>query len=247
MDAAQFFAGLFERPDPEQGINENALMVIWTLPDKRARFFDSTQAAADYAMGRAEDYDVYFGVGLYRPGIKRGRGKAADVVGITCLWADIDYGSSGRRRLPPTQADALNIVHAIGPKATYIVGSGHGYHPYWGLTDMLTADAGAAAVADRWAKTIQARAQGLGYAVDNVGDLSRVLRVPGTVNHKASESTAPPSKKEVLSGQPETGKKCAQRSDFRLVVEVVKHHMECFYELESLDMVMVAPAVVVDK
>jgi hypothetical protein len=36
----------------------------------------------------------------------------------------------------------------------------------------------------RWKETLKIRARQHGWEVDSVGDLERVLRVPGTLNHK---------------------------------------------------------------
>jgi putative DNA primase/helicase len=128
---------------------------------------------------------VYVGVGLYRPGITRGRGTANDVVCITSLWADLDYGGEHKKdNLPPDEAACRKILERIGLKPSLIVHSGHGLQPYWLLKESLTAQEGASRIAARWGATIQAHAKVLGYNVDSVWDLARVLRVPGTWNYK---------------------------------------------------------------
>ena len=60
MDAAWFLDTLFGL-----SANAEALISIWTLPDKRTKFFSKTDLAAIHAASNAESADVYYGVGLY--------------------------------------------------------------------------------------------------------------------------------------------------------------------------------------
>lgn len=182
--ATTFLADLFA-----DAVGPAAMLCVWSLPGKHARFFDAVEPAAEYAVIRADDSDVYFGAGLYRPGITHGRGKAADVVCITSLWADVDFGSSKSGKVrPPDREAALELVEAVGVKPSIIVNSGHGLHVYWRLIEPVTAEEGAADLARRWSDTIVQRGLDRGWAVDAVGDLSRVLRVPGTVNRKGDNA-----------------------------------------------------------
>jgi hypothetical protein len=182
-DAARYFEVLFG-----DAVDAARRIVIWTLPNKHSQFCTTVAAAADCVKGLSPELDVYCGVGLYRAGIKRGRGKAADVVAIPALWADIDYGPEHRKpRTPANEKAAGEIVAAIGVSPSFQVRSGHGIHAYWLLKEPLTAEDDHAAKARAWSDTVVTRARDLWLACDAVGDLSRVLRVPGTLNHKAEE------------------------------------------------------------
>jgi len=165
-------------------VGPNARIVVFTLPDRRSESFDTSEQATNYAVGRADDSDVYFGCGLYLPGSAGGRGTAADVAGITSVWADIDFGPGHKKRVPPDEASALRILDSVGIKPSIVVHSGHGLHAYWLLSEFTSADDGAAGLARRWCGHVRAVAGALGYELDSVGDLSRVLRVPGTMNRK---------------------------------------------------------------
>lgn len=181
MDAAWFLDTLFGL-----SVNAEAMIVLWTRPSKRARFFSKTDQAASYAAEMAGDSDVYFGVGLYRNGITAGRGTAGDVVFIPSLWADIDYGQAHQKSgIPANRQDATAILDRVGLRPSIVVHSGHGLHAYWLLTEPVAASDGAAGLARRWGATVAACARCLNFTVDSVSDLSRVLRVPGTVNHKS--------------------------------------------------------------
>jgi hypothetical protein len=165
-------------------------IVIFTLPDKQARFFDAAEAAASYGLSRAADCNVYFGAGLYRKGIEGGRGSASDVGTVTSLWADIDFGQDGHKSKarPPSESDARKILSRIEAKPSIVVHSGHGLHAYWLLSEPLAAHTpegiSGASLARRWSITLGAVARSFGWSIDSVFDLSRVLRLPGTLNHK---------------------------------------------------------------
>ena len=182
-EARRFLDALFA-----QHVGDSALISVWTMPDKATRFFAATSEAADYAMDRAGDSDVYFGCGLYRPGIAGGRGTAADVAGITSVWADVDFGPGHKKNVPPDKAAAMRVLDSVGVKPSIVVHSGHGLHAYWLLTEALAVADGAASLARRWGLTVQAFARAAGHTLDSVGDLARVLRVPGTRNRKNGDA-----------------------------------------------------------
>jgi hypothetical protein len=178
VDTAWFLDQLFG-----DSVSEEALICIWTLPDKRSQFFSTTQAATKYALDQVNK-DVYFGLGLYRSGITSGRGTADDVVMITAMWADIDFGERKKKGTPPDEDAAKEIIKRTGLKGSIIVNSGHGLHPYWLFKEPLTIDLQSRSIIKRWGQTVQACAGSIKYSVDSVWDLARVLRVPGTVNYK---------------------------------------------------------------
>lgn len=201
MDAAKFLNALFGDP-----AGPDALVSVWTLPDKAARFFADCDVAAACVNGLQQAAplacrtplspplpDVYFGCGLYRPGITGGRGKAEDVVGIVGLWADVDFGPcpvTGKKRLkdkdfPADLEDASALIARLGVQPSIVVHSGHGLQPWWLFKEFLPVGDGAAQLSERWGATIKAVAQAAGYGVDSVWDLARVLRPPGTMNRKA--------------------------------------------------------------
>ena len=182
MDAAWFLDTLFGL-----SVSADALISVWTLPDKRTKFFSKTDQAAFYAAERSADSNVYFGVGLYAGGITHGRGVANDVQSIPALWADIDYGEHhDKQGYCGTLQETQSILDRVGLPPSIVVHSGHGLHAYWLLSEPVAASDGAASLARRWGATVAACARCLNYAVDSVSDLSRVLRVPGTINHKGA-------------------------------------------------------------
>lgn len=103
---------------------------------------------------------MYFGVSTR---FERG-GKKRDCFRTNCVWLDFDGP----------------VLPVFKDKPDIIVESGTGFHVYWLLTTSMYVRTG------RW-KEIEAvnRALAKKYRGDIAAiDVSRVLRVPGTLNHK---------------------------------------------------------------
>lgn len=152
---------------------------------------DTTDAAG---MAAIADTDVWFGIcpveGPARRG--RGRGKAEQVTALPALWADIDVKPGACT--DPTQAVEVidAISEAIGSRPTVMIFSGHGFQPLWTIDDPDNASFDgstskrerAARLLRRWGHLVQLIGRQRGAALDSVFDLPRILRVPGTANHK---------------------------------------------------------------
>lgn len=170
-------------------------VLIWTAQDKHSRWFCDLEQAARYAERRAPEYDVYFGVALaampYGESVrlKRGHREAAGIYG---MWADLDIAGSTHnelKRYPASEADALRVIEDMGQRPSLIVHSGGGLHVHWLLKEPWIFDTDeereeARILCWRWKETLKRRAKDRGWDVDSVSDLERVLRVPGTLNHK---------------------------------------------------------------
>jgi len=170
---------------------ENRRLCVFTLPDRRARHFSSLTAAALHATEEAKTKDVYFGVGLASANFNR-RNAASDIVAIVGLWADIDLAAPWRatKPLPRTLDEARTILEKLPLAPSMLVDSGHGLHAYWLFKEPWTFETDAerlvaAKTARGWVETVRNAARSLGWDVDSVGDLARVLRLPGTVNRKS--------------------------------------------------------------
>lgn len=107
------------------------------------------------------------------------------------LWADIDIAGPGHKTkqvLPPTVADAMKIISESGlPQPSHWVHSGGGLYPWWLLRTPVEIDDVETfrTLSAGWQKVIEASAVKLGFHYGSgIGDLSRVLRVPGTINRK---------------------------------------------------------------
>ena len=155
-----------------------------------------------FAAARAAEWDVLLPQGIYfrctmlpPQGVKGGRGTEQDSHALSFFWADLDYGTIGHKPpqrglpLPPDEEAARKII-ADMPDATLIVHSGGGLYPIWQfehpvyITDENRAEVKARS--ENWQKIIEANAAQLGWHYGaGVGDLARILRLPGSVKRKA--------------------------------------------------------------
>ena len=182
---------------------DDQYVLIWTLPDKRSRWFTSVPEAAEYVAGVNGCKDVYVGLGLagkdYGP---MRRCVSGEVTGIAAIGCDFDLLSEahGKKALPRTVQEALSILPP-GMEPSFVVLTGNGLHCWWLLKEpcMFETDAersDTARVVARWHTLLRLRAAAKGWAYDRLSDLARVLRIPGTVNHK---DPAHPKKVTLLS------------------------------------------------
>lgn len=195
---------------------------VFALPSGRVRFARSTEAVLS-AAEEFEAEDVYIGQPIADPP-EQGRGGIDDVSSIVALWADVDIAGDGHARagLPPTLADAESVVRRIGPRPSAVVHSGGGLQAWWLLSEPLeiaTTDdrKRAVSLAKQWSMTCRECARALGFEIDPVSDISRVMRLPGTFNRK----TETPRPVELTTIEPERR-----------------------YHLDDLEEVMVAPELV---
>ncbi|QXO14212.1 DNA primase [Gordonia phage Bock] len=173
------------------------------------------------------DGDVWYGVNEIiappapaRPG-ERSNGRATEktVARWCAIWADLDIKSTGCPDVETAERIIADLSTVYGQRPTYVVSSGHGLQPVWVLdhtdpaTDLVATDtdekygidrrAQAAALLRRHGRLVQATAVAHGAKADSVFDLPRVLRAPGTTNHK--NAGAPVSTSAVLdTGAPLT-------------------------------------------
>lgn len=154
----------------------------------------------DAAVARVAELDAGRPLGVYvrmttlRTALPRAaRGGVADSLALPALWADLDIAGPGHKdqNLPPDWTAAEAIIRAAQlPAATLWIDSGHGAYPIWLLDEphVLTDDdlADVADLSANWQRVIAAGSARLGWHYGTgVGDLARVLRIPGTVNRKA--------------------------------------------------------------
>lgn len=187
-----FLAGMFGT-----SISTERRLALFTVPERRARFFGDLESAGKVASKLAESQNVYFGVGLIQ-GTPAGRGKQEDIAGIVALWADVDFAGDAHtgKALPADEADFQRLLAELPLRPSLIVDSGHGRHLYWLLHEpwLFTDDSErtrAAHLAKAWHELVCTAAERLGWSLENLGDLTRVLRLPNTVNRKHPAAPVP--------------------------------------------------------
>lgn len=172
------------------GKPDELYLLIWTLADKRSRWFRDLDAAASAVEALAAQ-DVYVGVGLsakdYGPSQ---RCPSEEIAGIVAAWADFDILSEAhsKKSLPATIERALSVVPPAMPP-TLVISTGNGAHAWWLLREPYLFDSDkdrrwAASVVLHWQTLLRYNAANRGWALDRLADLARVLRIPGTLNCK---------------------------------------------------------------
>lgn len=159
--------------------------------------------AGSTAFGHRRLADVWFSANPIYPRRETGRGTKEDVTRCVALRADLDTKDTGAHDLDTISAIIKEVGEALGQPAVAVVDSGNGAHPYWVLDgddptwtlDTQEKRADAQAVYRRFHRLVGKIATEHGAGVDNVSDLCRVLRVPGTFNHK----TDPPKPVELIA------------------------------------------------
>ncbi|MCA9768224.1 MAG: AAA family ATPase [Gemmatimonadetes bacterium] len=152
---------------------------------------DAEQLATSTPL--VDDRNVWFGVNPVRlPEGYRGRGTDDHVTRCVALFADIDIKPDGVSDVDIAQTVAKEIAAALHQNPAAVVFTGNGGHTYWTLdpddpawtldTEVKRLDA--ITIYRRFHRLCSRIADSYGGRVDNVGQISRILRVPGSVNRK---------------------------------------------------------------
>lgn len=169
------------QPQPRDGERIEARYITAGRPPDR-RFYPSRDALARDAAGKARRGNVYYGVTL-----RCGGGTAEHCTRAGALWCDIDA------KLWPDAPDplraALDAIAAFPLPASAVVCSAGGFHAYWRLeTPAGLHDAQSRANVECLNAALARAVCGPERTPDHVQDVARILRLPGTFNHK----TQPP-------------------------------------------------------
>lgn len=161
--------------------------------DRRVqKFYPTIENLAHAARDLDENgYDVYFGLGAFEdPSIEKPR-EAKNVKQLRAFYMDLDCGVHLEKGTPkefPDQATAIQelkkFVKTNGLPRPFLVNSGYGVHVYWALRTPVDYDT--------WlpvAEKLKALAVAQGFRIDPTvtSDAARVLRIPGTHNHKGGK------------------------------------------------------------
>lgn len=170
-------------------------VVAFELAGRSAHSFTDIEQLAAWAEGKAE---IYVHVGLVQHAYSgHQRPKAPEIDGLIGFWADLDIEDPVHKKkgLPPDIDAALKIARLTGLEPSLVVHSGHGLQAWWLLNEPWLFDEfaeriRASRMARAWDISLRKRAERqLGYTVDAVGDVSRILRLPGTLNTKSAPVT----------------------------------------------------------
>jgi hypothetical protein len=164
-------------------------LLIWVLIGKKSYWFQDIESATAF-IESGHSHDVYVGVGLSPSANgENQRCKSEDIAALTGFWADFDLHSPAHKKpLPHTIEEALKIIPPDLPP-TIIVSTGNGVHGWWLFhrpwVFATTAERNDAVnLSARFQTLLQYHSRQRGWAFERLGDLARVLRIPGTLNAK---------------------------------------------------------------
>jgi len=149
----------------------------WSKTTKLSEWWKTLEGVPEIPEETRLKQELYFGVHPSKE--EKGqhqRSREEDIAAVSCVYADIDAKDFGN-----SKRVAENHIKELNPPPSIIVDSGGGFHCYWLLEEPFE-------ITTKFklevAKSLQAR------WVDYVGgdlavhDLARILRIPGTLNHK---------------------------------------------------------------
>jgi hypothetical protein len=145
--------------------------------------------------------NVYFHPNATRPGLQKKAGKA-DIVAVDTAFVDLDPPKTADGDLAREQDRILDKLKGFVPRASGVVLSGGGFQAYWRY-EMPVAVGGPADVARLEAVNLDLREA---LAGDATHDVSRILRLPGTLNlpdKKKREAGRVPVMAEVIFFDPQ--------------------------------------------
>lgn len=147
-------------------------------------------------------------LGAVGPSLCGGRGGSRNVGQVFGFWTDGDYGTKGHAKprenalRRPQDADQVRAIWTAAgypaPSVDWMTGGG--LNGLWMFPEPVTIPAGAegevvrqrlADLSDRWNRHLVRTAASMDLKYDNVGNLDRLLRLPGSVNRKSDHAYEP--------------------------------------------------------
>lgn len=153
-------------------------------------------AIAEKAVALDERGDVHFAVAQHAQSTLETRTRrVASVVVLPGFWVDIDVvtGKHAEKNLPQSVEETVEFLYSLKVKPSLVVFSGGGLHAYYLFKDMLLITNeeernSAIKLSKAFGKYVCEEGKARGWILDDVSDLARILRLPGTRNHKDPEN-----------------------------------------------------------
>lgn len=120
------------------------------------------------------------------------RGSAKSTASMPGLWLDIDVRGDNHKgnQYPESEEVALNFIRELPWKPTVLIHTGGGYQLlYLFIKPLVFRDEKerkkAAELSAKFQSYIRSEGEKHGWRIDNTQDLARLLRIPGSLNHKS--------------------------------------------------------------
>ena len=153
--------------------------------NSQTEWFELTDEGMKALSERAEEHrqdsrDVYISMAAFDSNAQGRSNENARL--IPGLWLDLDcYSSSTSKNKGLSSEEAMKFIETMEPKPSMVVDSGGGYHVYWLFESSIDAQKHQE-LPGAWVAHCSRR---VGKELDHVGDLARVLRLPGALNFKS--------------------------------------------------------------
>lgn len=206
----EFFSRVLPWPTEDQGTYKGFVNLHWTIPNKHnekgkpfwigkpSQTINGFFNTLTWVRGLKDTRDIYFCTSLQSAATTNKSGKPAAVrnaenaMALKAIWLDLDVVTPGKvkdgKKEYETIEEAAASVIAFCETANLsrpsaLVGSGGGLHCYWIATVPLAPDRWSF-----WAERLAtlAKAHGVNADLGCTTDRARILRVPGTFNHKTN-------------------------------------------------------------
>jgi len=181
------------------GLSSGDIVISTFKPNTTTRFPVSLpEMAEERLLEMGKHQNVYFSVAPMRLGSGPGRGANQDALAMPMFMLDIDVRSpedhvhSKNDQLFESLDEFLQMAEELGaPTPSYTRSSGNGFYADYLFTKPVLINdkrerEEVQRASTRFQKVFIAAAKARGRHLDNVGDLARVTRLPGTYNHKTN-------------------------------------------------------------
>lgn len=183
----EFYRALFGRC-------KDCILTITTLPDSAVHHYSADQLDQyiEDILRLGQNTDTYHNVNSRYIGIgEHERGRSTDVSHLCAVHADFDISgpAHSEQDLPKSAEDVLVLLDELPLKSTVVINTGYGIHAYWILYQpVYIEDGDNRSIAERTLSGLGnffiERSRAHGWKLDNVFDLARMLRAPGSNNFK---------------------------------------------------------------
>lgn len=179
-------------------------LTVTELPSRVSRHIPVTElgSAADRITALGMKTNTYYGTALRKPGLgPYVRGRLEDLHTVVCVAGDFDIKgpAHAQETLPESRDEVLGFLEDLDYAPSIIIDSGNGIHGIWLLEEPYVIHneeelSYINSVSKGFGVYLLKKGREHGWILDNVQDVPRMLRAPGTLNFK----TDPPKECRVI-------------------------------------------------